>query len=278
MKIDDRTLQIITNETIVSVNDMEIVTPSIYKSIFTNNADSHNIDISDEETITDKLFDDKIAHTINMQELVATGTIKLSKSTNKAITAIKEKNEETLAEVLKETKILKEEIEKLKESIYKDELTALFNRKWMNDTYLAENSNKLIKSGTLAILDLNYFKEINDTFGHLVGDKVLVFIASKLKHTTQEVIRYGGDEFIVIFTDNVNKIDAIKKLNTLRKNIISKKLKAYKSSFRASFSFGVAEFKKGDILVDIIEEADKNMYKDKIEIKQVITGINQLTI
>jgi len=273
MKIDDRTLQIITNETITSVNNMEIVTPSIYKSIFSTNADNHHIDLSDEEEMTKNLFNEKIEHALNMQNIISNSTTKLDNNTNKAITAIQEKNEDTLAEVLAETKLLKDEIEKLKASIYKDELTSLFNRKWMNDKYLLKGSNEFIKSGTLAIIDLNYFKAINDSFGHIVGDKVLIFIASKLKNTSQEVVRYGGDEFIVLFSSDINQKEAIKKLNHLRETIISKKLKAQTNSFKVSFAFGVAEFKEGEHLTDIIEKADKFMYDDKIKIKQKIKGI-----
>ena len=123
------------------------------------------------------------------------------------------------------------------------------------------------------MIDLNYFKLVNDTFGHIVGDKVLIYIANKLKLTKESVVRYGGDEFIIIFSKEISRDSALKKLDKIRDGVISKKLKSNNSEFRVSFSFGASEFKENDTLSGIIEDADKNMYNDKIQIKKKVTGI-----
>ncbi|WP_455755822.1 GGDEF domain-containing protein [Sulfurimonas sp.] len=275
MPIDAKKLEIVSNETISSVQDLNIITPTIYKSHFTKNALMHNTDIDDEEKLTDDVINNNISKLQNMQEETANNVIKLSDNTTRAISAIKDNDSQSLNAVLQETQELRKEIEKLKESVYKDELTHAFNRKWLNDNYIQanEDGDKFKQAGTLAIIDLNYFKLVNDTFGHIVGDKVLVFIANKLKLTKENVVRYGGDEFIVIFSEDISKDSALKKLSKIREGVIAKKLKSNNSEFRVSFSFGAIEFKENDMLNSVIEDADKNMYDDKIQIKKIVTGI-----
>lgn len=196
----------------------------------------------------------------------------MSKSASKAIDAIQNKDETLLQHILEETKALRQEIEALKKSVYQDELTHAFNRKWLHDNCLNEKEN-FKTNGILVIIDLNYFKQINDTFGHIVGDKVLVFTTNELKKLKVPVIRYGGDEFILIFTSSFHQKKVMNILNKIRESIISKKLKAKNDTFRVSFSFGITEFKENDELSQMIENADKAMYQDKIEIKKRVTGI-----
>ena len=169
---------------------------------------------------------------------------------------------------------LRKEIEKLKEAVYKDELTHTYNRKWIHDKFLDTENDNFVKDGTLAIIDLNFFKLINDTHGHIIGDKVLMYVAKQLKITKESVVRYGGDEFIVLFSQDIDQDTAFKKLDHIRENIIAKKLKSAEASFRVSFSIGTYEFEEGDSLSAVIELADKNMYTDKVKIKQRITGID----
>lgn len=273
MEASKELLTIISNETINSLSNMGIVTPSIYTSIFSEHAANHNADIQDEYKLTDTILNIKIQMWQTVQEKNSDTVMHLSENTEKAILAIQAKDESTLKQVLKETQNLRKEIEKLKEAVYTDELTNAYNRKWMNDKFSDTNSEAFNTKGTLAIIDLNFFKLVNDTYGHVIGDKVLVFIAAQLKRTRESVIRYGGDEFIIIFKDT-DQDTAFKMINQIRESIISKKIKTGDISFRVSFSIGTYEFKEGDSLPDIIELADKNMYNDKIKIKQRITGID----
>jgi diguanylate cyclase (GGDEF)-like protein len=157
--------------------------------------------------------------------------------------------------------------------MYKDELTNVYNRKWLHDNILDDSAQGFKNSGTLAIIDLNFFKIVNDTYGHTVGDKVLVFIAQFLRRVEKNIVRYGGDEFIVIFSDETTEKNALLKLNAAREDLLTKHLKIKDISFKVSFSVGVQEFKKGDSLSDIIEKADTNMYNDKAEIKKRIPSI-----
>lgn len=274
MQADDKILEIISYETKDSINDMGVVTPSIYTSIFSKFAALHNTDITEEENLTNNLLDDKITLFTNIQHQTSQNAKKLSDNTDKAILAIKDKDEKNLAEVLKETQKLRKEIKSLKESMYRDELTHVYNRRWLHDNILDEEAHGFKGAGTLAIIDLNYFKEINDTYGHTIGDKVLIFIANQLRITKENVVRYGGDEFIIMFCDGTTDETALSKLNIIRENIFKKHMKVKDTSFKVSFSIGVHQFKKGDNLNNTIEKADINMYKDKIEIKKKISNIN----
>ena len=272
-QIDEKVLEIISNETKDFISGISIVTPSVYTDLFTKFALSHNASLNEEDKITDYLLSKKISLFTNLQDATSKNAKKLSESTDKALLAIKDKNEDILNEVLRETQNLHLEIERLKKSVYKDELTNIYNRKWLNDHFLEDESQSFKDFGTLAIIDLNYFKIINDTYGHIIGDKVLIYIANQLKKVSNSVVRYGGDEFIIIFSASTTKENAYAKLTNIREDVIKKHLVVKESSFKVSFSFGICEFKKGDILTDIIELADSNMYEDKIQIKNRITGI-----
>ena len=133
MQSNERILKIISNETITAVNNINIVTPSIYKSYFDKHALTHGTNLDNEAGITDSLLDDKIQMYSTMQNQNSQNAMRLSDNTSKAISAIREKDEVTLNQILIETNNLRKEIEKLKEAVYKDELTNVFNRKWMHD-------------------------------------------------------------------------------------------------------------------------------------------------
>ncbi|MEA3370826.1 MAG: GGDEF domain-containing protein [Campylobacterota bacterium] len=270
---DDKILHIISNETKDSIGTMSVVTPSVYASIFSKYAKEHDTLLEDEVEFSKDLLNLECSTLTTLQEQTAKNAQTLGNSTSKAINAIKEKDESILNEVLKETQSLRAEIEKLKESVYKDQLTNLYNRRWLQDRYLVENSDEFKDSGTLAILDLNYFKIVNDTHGHIIGDKVLIFLSNALQKSGYKSVRYGGDEFIMMFPKNLKEEQVLKILNDIRESIVSKKLKAHKALFRTSFSIGISSYSAGDNLGTIIEIADKNMYEDKLEIKKRIPGI-----
>lgn len=270
---DEEVLKVISNETKSSIDQMPIVTPSVYASLFSEFATHHKQNIENEEALSIDLIKRECSTLTTMQTQTSKNANALSDTTTKAIDAIKQKDEKKLETVLKETEKLKQEIEKLKKAVYKDELTHVYNRKWMNEHYLNESTDSFTQSGTLVMIDLNYFKEVNDTHGHLIGDKVLVYISNELKKITHNVIRFGGDEFILIFSDKTSFEYDLATIQKAREYIISKKLKAKESKFTVSFSYGSVEFKLGDDLADTIALADKKMYEDKIQIKKRITGI-----
>jgi len=270
---DKKILHVISNETKSSIDQISVVTPSVYASIFSKFATNYGESIDHEPELAYDIMQSECSNLTHLQSQTSKNASQLSDTTTKAISAIKEKDEALLSEVLKETQSLKEEIEKLKEAVYKDELTHAYNRKWLHDMLIGDNENNFLHGGVLVIIDLNYFKQINDTHGHILGDKVLIFIANELKKSRQNIIRYGGDEFIIVFDESHSLESSLKRVESIREDVLNKKLKAHETTFRVSFSIGAVSFKAGDSLTEVIQNADKNMYEDKIEIKKRITGI-----
>jgi diguanylate cyclase (GGDEF)-like protein len=273
MKPNNKILKIITNETKSSINHLKIVTPSIFSTIFSKFAQSHNIMLKNEVELSRKLIEFECKALTTLQETTSQNVNLLSNSTSRAITAIQDKDDDTLNEVLQETQSLKDEIEKLKELIYSDVLTNTFNRKWLYDNFTNSEAMLTKDKGILALIDLNDFKIVNDTYGHIIGDKVLVFFANEFLALGHPVIRYGGDEFIIVFPQDTENYSALQTLNSLREKLLTKKLKANNKLFSASFSFGIKEFEIDDDFSEIIEEADKKMYEDKLQIKKTLAPL-----
>ena len=159
-----------------------------------------------------------------------------------------------------------EEKEKvLYEKSIKDPLTGLYNR-----NFLYEFLEKKIKEAkrykfplTLAVIDIDFFKKINDTYGHLVGDCVLKELAKILTDEfrgSDIVVRFGGEEFIVILPFSDLK-EACSRFEELRKKIEEKRFCDEK--LNVTVSIGATEFKQNDSLDTFIDRADKNLYEAK---------------
>lgn len=146
--------------------------------------------------------------------------------------------------------------------IYIDPLTEVNNRSYLN---LIKPRLKSI-NGPVAILmiDIDNFKEINDTFGHMVGDRVLKKLAKTLRKNvkiTDEVIRYGGEEFLVIAYRC--DLEESKKLGErLRKKIENLKFKDF-SKLKITVSIGISIYEPKKELLETIKEADEAMYQAK---------------
>lgn len=145
-----------------------------------------------------------------------------------------------------------------------DPLTKLFNkRKFLEivDTKLAETNSK----HHIAMLDIDYFKKFNDTYGHLFGDKVLINIANILKKYENDSIkvgRYGGEEFI-IYIGNTSNEKATKIVEKIHQEIQETSFTMEQSPIHITVSIGLAELAEASSLVQTISQADKNLYKAK---------------
>ncbi|NQY26594.1 MAG: diguanylate cyclase [Piscirickettsiaceae bacterium] len=154
-----------------------------------------------------------------------------------------------------------------------DVLTGLPNRMKLQRefefalTAAKRHRNKL----AVLFLDLNDFKPINDTYGHMCGDDVLQTIADRMSSSVRDsdmVARIGGDEFVVLMTD-VDSDDAIQTLATKLKKIIAEPIIVEENTFTISASLGVAEYPKhGDTLETLLKLSDSEMYKNKAEMKK----------
>src|SRR5690606_10371383 len=117
---------------------------------------------------------------------------------------------------------------------------------------------------SVIFLDIDYFKSINDTYGHTVGDEVLVDLARLLQHETYSgelVGRYGGEEFVVV-CPGTDLMQSIKRAERLRVAISRGHLGNVKG-LEVTASFGVTQSEPGDSVESIIRRADKALYKAK---------------
>jgi len=147
-----------------------------------------------------------------------------------------------------------------------DSLTKIHNRGSL-DSYLTRVCKKETKSLDMYLLmiDIDHFKNFNDTYGHVVGDKVLIFIANLLKKTLRDgdrAFRYGGEEFTIIL-NRINedgcKVVLDRILNLIRKS----KLSYDKNSFGVTISIGATLIQKDDTPNIFIARADKALYRAK---------------
>lgn len=161
---------------------------------------------------------------------------------------------------------LHEQVKTLEKNSNLDSLTKIYNRRALS-TYLKEICEKELLPHDLhaLILDIDDFKKINDSHGHLAGDKVLIFIANILRKTLRDgdkVFRYGGEEFVII----LNRLDDMQCKNITNRliNLIRNNKLIYKGvGLSVTMSIGATKFVQGDTPDSLIARADKALYKAK---------------
>lgn len=163
---------------------------------------------------------------------------------------------------------IKESEKKIKKLAYSDSLTGLSNRALFYEI-LEKSIKKSVKTNkilALLFLDLDKFKLINDTFGHTVGDKVLVEVAEKLRKivkNTDTVSRLGGDEFTIILED-IPSQDQITVICQRIVNNLSQNMKIHGIDLAIGVSIGIAMAPFDDVTLDgLIIKADSAMYNSK---------------
>lgn len=148
-----------------------------------------------------------------------------------------------------------------------DELTDLYNRHAIiRISRTMTNPKGTKKKYNAAILDIDFFKKVNDEYGHNSGDIVLKEIANILKEHNKNLIpaRWGGEEFVILSTTDVTFTEFKKLMESLRIKISKHKFKIVdKKEINITISIGITKVKKDEILNDAIKVADKNLYKAK---------------
>ena len=163
-----------------------------------------------------------------------------------------------------------------------DDLTSLYNRRYFNDIAKAM-IDKTVRSNRVfgfMILDIDYFKRYNDTYGHLEGDNVLINLSNSLKETFKRsddlIFRLGGEEFGVLINSKTQK-DIISLANSAKDNIQSLGIKHEKNEeygvVTASFGLIIIDVSNLDIdykLDDIYKQADDKLYEAKADGRNTI--------
>lgn len=158
--------------------------------------------------------------------------------------------------------LIKDRMTRNQEASVIDHLTGLYNRK-----VLTRIHNNISRGNYIVMIDCNQFKEINDQYGHNVGDAVLMFTGDTIKNEIRKediAIRHGGDEFLIILNTSSQEIAAAV-VGRISGHITAKEFKFGDDKFRSSISYGIAPY-NGDLSL-AIHEADKQMYIMKHSLK-----------
>jgi diguanylate cyclase (GGDEF)-like protein len=161
-------------------------------------------------------------------------------------------------------------IQKLSLSSHTDFLTGLWNRRYFH-LRLDEEKVRATRRKTplcIAMIDVDSFKTINDTYGHAIGDVLLSDIAAILKKNTRvtEVItRWGGDEFAIIFSET-SLMEAYEVIERVRYKVEN----AF-SPYHLTISAGIIALKPDQDLKDLLIKADQALYKAKAQKNTTIT-------
>lgn len=174
---------------------------------------------------------------------------------------------ERLQSLEQETDTLRKTTEKARESALKDALTGIWNRQAMNDILEKEFTRwqRHQKPLSIVIWDVDFFKRVNDSYGHAAGDKVLKTIARIFQQATRNedfIARFGGEEFVGIFPET-NLKDAVVLANKIREKIKTSNFHYENEPVAITASAGLATFQANDSIEDVLKRADAALYEAK---------------
>jgi len=178
---------------------------------------------------------------------------------------------------------VKQLLEQLEELSIRDSLTGVYNRRYFHKVTDDEFYRLQRYGGTLSLimLDIDHFKRINDTYGHLAGDaalRLLAEICSKILRKSDTMVRFGGDEFIILLPQT-NSTAAVNLAQRLRKAVEQQCIEYENQSLFMTASFGVASVDSPDIvfLDELIRCADNAVYEAKETGRNRVCVSNSLT-
>lgn len=194
-------------------------------------------------------------------------------------------NSISLKKMLDETRheidTLREELERTRQQVTTDSLTGLVNRRGfemaLQHACNEASQNKLDLS--LLVLDIDHFKVVNDTYGHLVGDKVLRNVGTLLSSNVKgkdTVTRFGGEEFAVLLPGTAME-NALRVAEILRITVERSKLRRTETGQvvgNVTVSIGVTEYAYGEEIESFIQRADDALYTSKRAGRNRVTSVS----
>lgn len=183
---------------------------------------------------------------------------------------------ETIDELKKEIERLEHRVFELEKDLIHDGLTGLKTRQFLieESSICLHNISTIdkiprkdwfnFKNFSILFFDIDYFKKINDTYGHDVGDMVLVSVSKAIQHEVREgdiVARWGGEEMVASLL-GADETDAKIKAEKIR-NVVENLNFELTPDLKVTISIGVASYEHGIDLSEIIKRADKALYKAK---------------
>ena len=165
---------------------------------------------------------------------------------------------------------------KVRESAIKDPLLSIYNRRYFFDSVSGMIKAEAEKPFAVVMMDMDYFKKVNDNYGHPFGDEVLKHIAKLVCDSIDSkdiVARYGGEE-IVIYLDRVDSYAAVyEKVEEIRHRISIKDIVCGSFSKRMTASFGISFYPEdGKTLEEILDCADNMLYRAKEKGRNIVVA------
>jgi len=170
----------------------------------------------------------------------------------------------------------------LREQAIRDPLTNLFNRRYLEETLDRELARAARERYAVCVMmiDIDHFKQVNDTYGHEAGDVMLKSIAETLTLHTRRgdfACRFGGEEFVIVMP-NINTDIAYDRAEALRESLNSLHVSYGRFSLSATFSIGIACYPaNGETRETVLRAADKAMYAVKRSGRDDIRSFDDLT-
>ncbi len=162
---------------------------------------------------------------------------------------------------------LQTELERVSAKVREDQLTGALNRRGLEEEFerSCAASNRRNEPMSIALLDIDNFKQLNDTYGHQAGDGALVHLAKVIKTTirpTDVVCRYGGEEFVILLP-GTGLPDSVTVVSRLQRELTKRFFLHDNQRLLITFSAGVAERRPGETRDETISRADAAMYNAK---------------
>lgn len=176
-------------------------------------------------------------------------------------------NEGKINNLFEQTQDYRRRLHDQERKMFLDNLTRVYNRAALNERLEHEYRRWLRYQHPLsvAMIDIDHFKEVNDNYGHLAGDKVLKIIARTIRQNLEEtdfIARFGDDEFMLILPD-VSEEERTKRLSNIRENITQLPFRFREQNVSITVSVGATLFHGNDTPDDILERTEKALFSAK---------------
>ena len=219
----------------------------------------------------------QIRRTTDVDEIINILDVVLSETKGLQLTDEVNTAQEQVQQAEQKIELLKSELEQLRELVHTDQMTGAFNRRGLDEIFIREaaRADRSDVSLCVVMIDLDNFKQINDSFGHQFGDSILMHLVAVAKETLRPsdiISRYGGEEFAVLLPE-ISLEKAISVIHRLQRNLAKQSLQySENQSVLVTFSAGIAIRDFGEHQNSVINRADKALYKAKHAGKNRVTS------